>query len=104
MERLASMHERQQFRCGHESLDNFLKTLVTQYERRRLGATYVAVQDEGFRVGGYYTLVAGSISHDVLPPTVARRFLQHPLAVAMLGRLAVGRDIQGKRLGRLRLL
>ena len=37
-------HERAGFHCGQPSLDSFLRTLVTQYEKRKLGKTFVAVR------------------------------------------------------------
>lgn len=35
-------HDRSSFSCGQPSLNAFLRTLVTQYEKRRLGRTFVA--------------------------------------------------------------
>ena len=47
-------HDRSRFSCGQPSLDAFLRTLVTQYEKRRLGRTFVAARPDG-RVLGYFT-------------------------------------------------
>ncbi len=48
---------------------------------------------------GYYTLSAGSIGADDLPSAHKRRLPNYPLPVALLGRLAVDQQYQGRRLG-----
>ena len=73
IERLRPAHERAAFCCGTPSLDQFLHTLVTQYEKRRLGRTYVATESGALRVAGYYTLAAGSFDVGSLPPVEAKR-------------------------------
>ena len=61
------MHAREGFDCGKSSLNDFLRALVTQYEKRNLGRTYVATEGDNRRVVGYYTLSSGSIHVDSLP-------------------------------------
>lgn len=99
IERLSSHHVREAFCCGDASLDAFLKTLVGQYEKRRLGKTFVAVQAGENTVGGYYTSAAGSFDLSVLPETQRRRLPKHPLPTVHLGRLAVDQNHQGQKLG-----
>ncbi len=83
-------HQRASFRCGKPALDEFIRTLVTQYEKRRLGKTFVAVQtDDLATVVGYYTLASGAVACANLPPNVARKLPQHPIPVILLARLAV---------------
>jgi hypothetical protein len=53
IEPLRPQRERAAFSCGQPSLDTFLATLVSQYEKRRLGRTYVAVEPGQVRVAGY---------------------------------------------------
>ncbi len=99
IERLDRSHERAAFACGKAPLDEFLHSLVTQYEKRRLGRTYVAVLPNTERVDGYYTLAAGSVPFQHLPPKIAKKLPKHPVPVALLGRLAVDRAAQGHHLG-----
>jgi GNAT superfamily N-acetyltransferase len=99
IERLDRSHDRESFSCGHEPLDNFLKTLVTQYEKRRLGRTFVATASGDKKVLGYYTIAAGSFALDVLPEAARKGLPKHPLPTVHLGRLAVDLTCQGKRLG-----
>ena len=43
----AARHRRIGFDCGKPALDEFLHRLVSQYEKRRLGKTFVAVRKGG---------------------------------------------------------
>ncbi|HWG41448.1 MAG TPA: GNAT family N-acetyltransferase [Gemmataceae bacterium] len=99
IERLNSHHEREAFCCGNASLDVFLKTLAGQYEKRRLGQTFVAVRAGENAVCGYYTSAAGSLDLNALPEKQKKRLPKHPLPAVHLGRLAVNQCHQGRRLG-----
>ena len=80
-------HQRTGFCCGMPALDEFLRAFVTQYEKRRLGRTFVAVPTtEDARVLGYYTLAAGAVAFVHLPPQVAKKLPKHPVPVILLGR------------------
>jgi GNAT superfamily N-acetyltransferase len=100
IERLGKSHERGEFSCGKPPLDDFLRLRVTQYEKRRLGRTYVAVFPGGKKVAGYYTLAAGAIPVANMPPDIAKRLPKHPVPVILLGRLAVDQEAQGRGLGK----
>lgn len=83
MERLASRHVRNAFCCGKLPLDEFIRRLVSQFEKRDLGQSYVAVRAGEKHVLGYYTIASGSdqraleqIVAGVLP--VADRILPEP--------------------------
>lgn len=99
IERLSKSHDRGSFCCGLEPLDTFLKTLVSQYEKKRIGRTYVATAPGDPRVLGYYTAAAGSFALDALPESGRKGLPKHPVPTAHLGRLAVDRSCQGKGLG-----
>ncbi len=99
VERLDRSHERAEFACRKGPLDNFLRTLVSQYEKRRLGRTYVVVRPGEKRVLGYYTLASGAVSSADLPEKAAKKLPQHPIPVVLLARLAVDQSVQGQGLG-----
>lgn len=99
IERLNRSHQREAFHCGNDALDTFLKTLVSQYEKRRIGLTFVAVRPGEQRVFGYYTSAAGSFALDALPHAARKKLPKHPLPTIHLGRLAVDLSCQGQRLG-----
>lgn len=50
-------------------------------------------------VAGFYTLGAGSIEHETLPPEAAKRLTGYPGPFALTGRLAVDRRWSRKGLG-----
>lgn len=104
IEPLGSRHDRGRFACGKPLLDDFLRTLVSQYGRRGLGRTFVALTSPGERVIGCYTLSSGSVSYQNLPQESARKLPRHPVPVVLLARLAVDRSAQGQGLGSLLLL
>lgn len=93
-------HDRSAFACGKPELDDFIRTRVGQYEKRRLGKTFVAViQGKKKRVIGYYTLAAGAVRFEHPPTKASRKLPKHPVPVILLARLAVDQSAQGKRRG-----
>jgi GNAT superfamily N-acetyltransferase len=98
-ERFDSSHDRADFCCGKGPLDDFLRAHVSQYERRGLGRTYVAVIGGTKKVCGYYTLASGAIPVAQLPPKVAKKLPKHPIPAVLLGRLAVDQSAQRRGLG-----
>jgi GNAT superfamily N-acetyltransferase len=99
IEPFGKQHDRAAFNCGRQPLDDFIRTRASQYEKRRLGKTFVAVPQGGARVIGYYTLAAGAVLFERLPPDAARKLPRHPVPVVLLARLAVDLSAQGHRLG-----
>ncbi len=99
IEALGSNHLRSDFSCGIASLDAFIRTQITQYERRGLGRSYVVANHSDSRVVGYYTLAAGSISAKNLSPEASRRLPRHPVPVVLLARLAVDQSCQNAGIG-----
>src|SRR5262249_21266028 len=100
IEPLRASHERGDFSCGKAPLDDFLRLRASQYEKRRLGRTYVAVFPGAMKVAGYYTLAAGAIAVADLPPKASKRLPKHPAPVILLGRLAVDLKVKGQGLGK----
>jgi ribosomal protein S18 acetylase RimI-like enzyme len=100
LEVLGTQHDRTRFNCGIAALDGYFRTQATQDARRRASACYVAVQDEINTVAGFYTLAAGSVPLTDLPESLSKRLPRYPLVpVARVGRLAVDRSFQGRKLG-----
>ena len=97
-------HDRSEFQCGQPSLDAFIRLHVSQYESRRLGRTFVAINPSNVRVLGYYTLASGAIAFENLPQTGSKKLPKHPVPTILIGRLAVDRSAQGLGLGRTLLM
>jgi GNAT superfamily N-acetyltransferase len=90
---------RKGFDCGKPALNDFLRALVGQYEKRNLGRTYVALQGEDCRVLGYYTLASGEIEAKSLPANQANKLPRHAVPVVLLARLAVDQSVHGRGSG-----
>ena len=99
IERLDRGHMREGFDCGKPSLNDFLHGLVSQYEKRNLGRTYVAFGEGEERVLGYYTLASGAIDALSLPVKQAKKLPRHAVPVILLARLAVDRSVHGRGMG-----
>jgi GNAT superfamily N-acetyltransferase len=96
-------HDRGSFSCGISELDDYLRQQASQDARRRVAAPFVML-DSRRRILGYYTLSAYGIRLTELPSERARKLPRYPLIPAtLLGRLAVGREYHGLKLGRLLL-
>lgn len=104
IEPFGKSHDRSAFTCGKPALDEFPRTRVSQYEKRRLGKTFVAVLQGEQRVRGYYTLAAGAVAFEHLPTVKSTKLPKHPVPVILLARLAVDQSAQGQRLGEKLLL
>jgi GNAT superfamily N-acetyltransferase len=100
IEPLNRAHRREEFCCGKTPLDDFLRSRVTQYEKRRLGRTYVAVRPGEKRILGYYTLASAALALPAIPPAAAKKLPRHAVPAALLARLAVDQSVQGKGLGK----
>jgi predicted GNAT family N-acyltransferase len=101
---LDEKHDRGSFTCGVVSLDRYLQTLQTQAGqdvRRKANAVFVlSRRGEPARILGYYTLCAMAISQGEVPEAARKDIPRYPLVSAtLIGRLAVSKDRQGRRLG-----
>ena len=99
VQRLAGSHDRDGFDCGVPPLDEWLKKLAGQFDRRDLARTYVAVEKERQKVLGYYALSNHQVSFDALPKDQAKGLPTIDIPVALLGQLAVDRRMQAQGLG-----
>jgi ribosomal protein S18 acetylase RimI-like enzyme len=98
---LNASHDRSGFTCGVESLDRYLRTQAGQDVRRKANAVFVLTEEgEPKRVLGYYTLCAMAISQGEVPEVARKHVPRYPLvSCTLIGRLAVAKDQQGRRLG-----
>ena len=102
IERLAALHDRQNFSCGEPELDEYLRRFARQHAESRISRTYVGAKDE--RIMGYYCLAMSSIRKEQLPEQHQKRFPNYPIPVARIARLGVDQRQQGKGLGKLLLI
>jgi GNAT superfamily N-acetyltransferase len=100
IETLSGEHDRSTFTSGSYELDRYFREHASQDIKRRLAACFVAINVETHDVAGFYTLAATSIALRDIPSDLVRKLPRYPvIPAALLGRLAVGRNYQGKGLG-----
>jgi GNAT superfamily N-acetyltransferase len=95
-EKLRPDHDLSGFECGEPSLDDWLPKRALQNEESGASRTYLVCA--GQQVAGYYALAVGAVAHANAPGRV-RRNMPDPVPVMVIGRLAVHKDYQGKRIG-----
>ncbi len=106
IELLASHHDRENFDCGKDALNEFLRRHARQNADRNIGVTHVVVTKAGSpQILGFYTLVTRTLESTLVP----RRNRKNapppgPIGVVLLGRLAVDKSAQGRGLGKRMLL
>jgi GNAT superfamily N-acetyltransferase len=88
------------FQCGQVQLDVYLRRYASQDVKRSIARVFVATPpDLSSRPAGFFSLSAGSVSAEDLPPELARKLPRYPVPIALLGRLAVDQGFQGRGLG-----
>jgi predicted GNAT family N-acyltransferase len=101
---LEKSHDRSDFRCEEESLNQYIHTQVNQDISKGLATCFVVV-DEQQKVIGYYTLTSESLGRDRIPEKYQKRIPKNYNApVILLGRLARHLSQKGTGLGEYLLL
>lgn len=97
---LDAMVDTAAFRCGRHVLDEYIRRYAAQDVRRDVARVFVATpRDDSRRLAGFFTLSAGSVNCADLPMALTRNLPRYPVPVAIIGRLAVAENFQGKGLG-----
>ena len=97
IEKLRRDHTLDSFDCGKEQLNRFLKSQALNNQSSDSAQTYVLA--DGLIVKGYYSLAAGTVTHDEATERVKKGLARHPIPVILLARLAVDASMQGKKIG-----
>jgi len=88
------------FSCGRAQLDDYICRYASQDVHRNIARVFVAVPaNNPQQMAGFFTLSAGSVNCTSLPESLARKLPHYPIPVALIGRLAVDVNFQGKGLG-----
>lgn len=94
---LTGQHVTQEFSCGVESLDQWLKRRSLKNQMQGASRTYVVC--DAMRVVAYYALASGAVTCTDATGRF-RRNMPDPIPVVVLGRLAVDHALHGKGFGR----
>ncbi len=98
IEKLSAEHDVKSFNCGKPTLNKFLTDYALQNQRSDSSTTYVAILHG--TVIGYYSITVASVAHKDAPSRIVRGLPKYPIPVALLARLAVDKDKQGKGIGK----
>jgi predicted N-acetyltransferase YhbS len=93
---LSDAHHLDEFDCGLQALDRWLRQSARVVAASGTAATYVLCRDE--QVVGYYALAMSAVAHDQAPSRL-RRGMPDPVPVLLLARLALDRSEHRRSLG-----
>lgn len=105
IELLSKSHNRKDFDCGKEILNDYLKKQAGQDIKRKLSVCFV-LSENGTDISGYYTLSNNSIPLSSLPETFQKRLPKPYISIpsTLFGRLAVDKKHQDKGIGKILLI
>ncbi len=105
IELLGKKHNRDEFNCGKELLNNYLKTQAAQDIKRKLSACFVLSENET-NIQGFYTLSNNSIPLSSFPEQIQKKLPKSYTSIptTLLGRLAIDKKYQGQGIGKILLI
>lgn len=93
-------HKKDQFDCGVDALNDYLKTQASQDMKKSVAVSYAMTTDGSGSVIGYYTLSSIGIVAGELPEEVIRKLPRYPVLPGILiGRLARDVKFRGSEIG-----
>jgi len=102
---LEKKHDKHEFNCGIDPLNQYLKTQASQDVKKNVAVTYVLTTTTSEKILGYYTLSSMGIFPGELPDELIRRLPRYPvLPGILLGRLAIDNNCQGIGMGQYLLI
>lgn len=106
IELLGNHHNKNEFDCGKELLNNYLKKQASQDIKRKLSACFVLNDVPTNTIKGYYTLSNSSIPLSSFPDYIKKKLPPFYSAnpTTLLGRLAIDNRFQGKGIGKILLI
>ncbi|MBD2795936.1 GNAT family N-acetyltransferase [Xenorhabdus sp. 18] len=96
-------HNRNNFDCGEPALNNYLKSVSGQHDKKNLSRTFVLTSKDESQIRGYYSLALCTVELDQLPEKIAKKY-PSALHCALIGRLAVSKAFQRQGLGEILLI
>ncbi len=97
IEKLARIHEVENFDCGQAELNKFLYINAFNNQLAGSSQTYLALSDS--KVIGFYSLVVGQVLYSDAPERLKKGLPRHPIPIMLLARMAVDKNRQGQGIG-----
>ena len=92
-------HDRNQFNCGIEALNNYLKVMASQQAKKDNTRTFILEDDnDNSHIIGFYTLTMTQIDLKALPDKLRKKY-QSSTSSGLIARLAVDDRYKGKGFG-----
>jgi predicted GNAT family N-acyltransferase len=106
IELLDKKHVKENFDCGNEILNGYIKRQAGQDIKRKLAVCFVISDKESNEILGYYTLSNNSIPLNSLPTIFQKKLPQNytHIPTTLIGRLAIHNDHKGKGMGKILLI
>ncbi len=106
IELLEKKHNRKEFDCGKELLNNYVRNQAGQDVKRKLSACFVLSDKDSDIVKGYYTLSTNSIPLSSFSVQIQKRLPKSYTSIPtiLLGRLAIDKGFQGQGIGKILLI
>jgi len=105
IEFLDKKHNRNDFDCGKELLNDYLKTQASQDIKRKLSVCFVLADSEN-NILGYYTLSNNSIPLSSFSEQIQKKLPKSYMSISttLLGRLAIDKKYHGLGYGKILLI
>ena len=87
------------FDCGTEVLNEFLSRYSFKNDILGIGKTFIAF-NENEDVIGYFTLATAQVLFEDIPDNYRAKLPRYPIPALKIARLAVGKNLQGKGIGK----
>jgi predicted N-acetyltransferase YhbS len=90
------------FQCGDEALDKYFHERASRDMQNGLSAVFIVVpQNAPDTIVGFFTLSSQQIACDILPEELRKTTGRYKaVGVTLLGRMAVAKEFQNRKLGR----
>lgn len=90
------------FQCGEEALDKYFHERASRDMQHGLSAVFIVVpQNAPDTIVGFFTLSSQQIACDILPEELRKKTGRYKaVGVTLLGRMAVAKEFQKRKLGR----
>ena len=98
IEKLRRDHPVEDFDCGQQELNRFLRRFAWQNQQAGSSQTYVGMA--GTAIAGFDTLAVGQVTYHEAPARMTKGLPRHPVPIMLLARLATDRRWQKQGVGK----